>query len=398
MIGKKLLRYSSHIKNIRKCVYTSRNSAKCIVRHYSEIEYLSKDMPLNFCTEFRILSQHSNILSNIKKLLECDLCNIATLNANQNAIHELAETFISTTSPKGDHHERKAELIKVLNFLVSHGCSIEDIREKGIDYINESDCSYVKTMLLPEIDSDILKLLPLMSLSVTSLRLAAKRSQEDKTEIKNFPNRIAYLCYHFELSSAELMRVLSKHSTLLTMKFERLEHKMNVLKNAKISPKYIAKDLWIFNYNEKLLASRIQAAEKAGIELKPWMLRCSKRTFESHLGKYSETQRILNGEDVVSYLAKKLDCSKDYVIYIMQKQESLKSINIPKIEEIINFLYEKGYTPQEVRIFPRILCSSFNTLKKRFEEFRKLKSTLPTTAQLCTSAKTFEKVLKQKKE
>ncbi|KFM68461.1 hypothetical protein X975_11864, partial [Stegodyphus mimosarum] len=356
-------------------------------------------MPLNFSTDFRTVSQHSNILSNIKKLLECHLCNVPTLNVKQNAIHELAETLLpGTLTPKCDRHERRSELIKVLNFLVAQGYGIEDIKEKGVDYINGSNCSYLKTMLLPEIDSDILNLLPLMSLSLTSLRLAVKRSQEDKTEIKNFPNRIAYLCYHFELSSAELIRALSKHPTLLTMKFERLEHKMNVLKNAKISPKYIAKDLWIFNYNEKLLASRIQAAEKIGIELKPWMLRCSKKTFESHLGKFSETQRILNGEDVVSYLAKKLDCSKDYVIYIMDKHESLKSVNIPKIEEIINFLYEKGYTPQEVRIFPRIFCSSLNTLKKRFEEFRKLRSTLPTTAQLCTSARSFEKALRQKEE
>ena len=57
-------------------------------------------------------------------------------------------------------------------------------------------------------------------------------------------------------------------------------------------------------------------------------------------------------------------------------------------------MYQKGYTAEEVRLFPRVFCSSVKTLEKRFGEFQHVKSTLPTLAQLCMSNKKARSRLK----
>lgn len=312
-----------------------------------------------------------------------------------NEIQNLSN-FILSENGVDYEDEHVEELNKIVSFLLSKGCSSKDIKKKCLPYLKSSDCSYQKFKHLDYNDFDIILLLPLLSLPLNILRLAAKQARNDKLAMENFPNRIAYLAHHLELNPSDLIPALAKHSALLTMKFKRLDFKMKVLKSANISTKYIVKDLWIFNYNERLLASRIQTALKAEMEIKPWMLRCSKRFFESMLMKICETQRILDGENVVNYLAKKLHCGTDYVEYMMERNKLLTSINIPKLEQILNFLFEKGYSPQEVRLFPRVFCSSVQTLSQRFEVYQRVKSTLPTISQLCISTKNFEIKLKQK--
>lgn len=66
--------------------------------------------------------------------------------------------------------------------------------------------------------------------------------------------------------------------------------------------------------------------------------------------------------------------------------------------QVISFLYKKGYTAEEVRLFPRVFCSSVKTLEKRFEEFQNVKCTLPTLAQLCMSDKKVRTRLKKLKD
>lgn len=312
-----------------------------------------------------------------------------SLAVPNNDIEYLCNCILSKNHDYDDENERLQELKKVVEFLLSKGFSHKDIKEKFLDCLKSDDFSYVKIKLLADIDSDIAMLLPLLSLPVTVLKMVADKTMYDKPYVKEFSSRILYLSHHLDLVPSQLIPILAKHPKLLIMKFSRLDSKMKALKDANISSKYIVKDLWIFNYTEGLLANRIQAAVKARIELKPWMLRCSEKFFESMQLKHSETQRILNGDSLHTYLAKKLNCSTEYVIYMMEKNKLLKSINIPKIEQIINFLYEKGYTPEEVRLFPRVFCSSIKTLQNRFEELRHVKSTLPTLCQLCMSAKKF---------
>lgn len=309
-------------------------------------------------------------------------------------INCLADDIVKADS--GTDLTKKEEMIKTLKFFIKHGCSANEIRENYLSYFKGAQCSYVKAMTLAEIDSNLLMLIPLMSLSLTSLRHVAQRAREDKYLIKDFINRIDYLSHHFELPVVDLLKLLSKHSSLLTMKFNRLDNKISILKNAEISAEYIVKDLWIFNYNEELLAGRINAAKSAGVTLKPWLLRCREGCFDSMLSKWEETQRILGGADIADYLAKKLECSQEYVQHMMIRNKLLKTINIPKLEQMIEFLYEKGYTPEELRVFPRIFSSSINTLNERFQVFYRVKRVRPAISQLCVSSKRFESMLQKR--
>ncbi|KAG8181447.1 hypothetical protein JTE90_015465 [Oedothorax gibbosus] len=273
------------------------------------------------------------------------------------------------------------ELSKVVKFLKSKGCSSNDIKEKCLKHISSAHESYLKALLVSELHDDVPLLLPLMACSLSSLRMAAKLARYDRES--GFPSRVSYLSRHLETPLGDLVPALAKHSALLTMPFDRLERKMDILREAGISPRHIIKDLWIFNYKEALA----KCSKKAGVELKPWILRCSVKTFHTIIEKNTITQSVLKGEDERDYLARRLDCSREYVEYIMERNKLLKSIAIPKIDKVLNFLYEKGYTPAEVRMCPRVFCSSVQTLNKRFTVFSAVKTTLPTISQLCIKSR-----------
>lgn len=259
-----------------------------------------------------------------------------SLAVEQNRVESLCQNFLSE-SERNYESERAKELIKVISFLLSNGYSSKDIREKFSDYLKSNTLTYSKITILADIDRNVAMLLPLASLPESVLKIIACKLVSDKPYIKGFLNRILYLAHHFEIEPSELVTALAKHPKLLTMKFPRLDSKMKILKDAHIDSEYIVKDLWIFNYTEQLLGSRIQAALKAGVDLKPWMLRCSAKFFSSILVKYSETQRILNGDSVHTYLAKRLDCRPDYINYLMERNKLLKFINVPKLDQVNNY-------------------------------------------------------------
>ncbi|KAF8792910.1 transcription termination factor, mitochondrial-like [Argiope bruennichi] len=353
------------------------NLIKSTLRNYSRTACKPKTIVWNTFSYKYLLHQAS--FQATQRFWLSKLTNISLAKDTQSITDSFLDGVVGI-----EDSERRDEVLGIVKFLISHGCSEEEIKTKCLHYIIGTQSSYFKVKLLADLHFNIVMLMPLLSCHIVSLRAAAKHARRDNN------NRIEYLSHNLDIEPVDLIPMLSKHPSLLTMPFKRLQHKMTVLKQAQISSEYIVKDLWIFNYNEKLLENRISAALKAKVELKPWMLRCSEKFFESMLSKWAQTQNILKGDDEVSYLAKKLDCSEDYVKVLMEKNKLLKTINIPKIEKVLNFLYEKGYTPQEVRLFPRVFCSSVQTLSKRFEEFSKFKATLPTMSQLCISSKKFE--------
>ncbi|GFS41272.1 hypothetical protein NPIL_335371 [Nephila pilipes] len=367
------------------------NLTKSNFRSFCRTIYISKYSYTSTSANRDCLFQHPCILNEIKKISFHTFPDISLVKDADKLPYSSLDEESDPINP-----EMKDELEKIVKLLISHGCSKEDIKNKCLKYITATQSCYFKLLLINDLHSDIVILMPLLSLHIVSLRLASKQAKYDNNNIDGFPNRIEYLSHHLDIKPVDLLPVLSKHPSLLTMTFKRLQLKMTILKKAQISPEYIVKDLWIFNYNENLLEKRISAASKAKVEVKPWMLRCSEKFFESMLIKSSQTQEILKGNNEISYLAKKLECSEEYINFIMEKNKLLRAINIPKLDQVINFLYEKGYTPQEVRLFPRVFCSSVQTLNNRFEEFRKLRSTLPTMSQLCISSKNFERTLTKK--
>ncbi|GIY76596.1 transcription termination factor, mitochondrial [Caerostris darwini] len=344
----------------------------------------------NVLTEYKVLLVQAEVLMGTRAFLR----NLNSISMTDKDAFNLSDSLLNEiTNTVGS--EKKDELLKVIKFLQSHGCSEKNIKTKYLNYILGTQSSYIKILLLTDLHSNIFILLPLLSLHLVSLRTASKLARQENNKI-GFPNRIEYLSFNLNIDPADLVPILAKHPSLLTMPFSRLQLKMTILKEAKISPEYIVKDLWIFNYNENLLENRITAARNAKVELKPWMLRCSEKFFESKLARWSQTQDILKGDNEISYLAKKLDCTEEYIQVIMVKNKLLKTINIPKLEQVINFLYEKGYTPQEVRLFPKVFCSSVQTLRKRFDDFQNFRNTLPTMSQLCISSKKFESISRKK--
>lgn len=278
--------------------------------------------------------------------------------------------------------------------LLMNGFDATSLRKYEKYLLKSPKDSHMKAKLLTQIAFDKSVVLPLIKLSTLRLKWTVMRSKEDSSLCHDFPDRLSYLSHHLEVKPSDLLNSLVKHSTLLTMDFARLSNKMLILKNAGVSEENLAKDLWIFNYNEKLLNNRIAKLQQAEMPIKPWLLRCHAKNFESALSKWKSAQCVLKGRNEVTFLAEKLNCSEDYVRYMMSRNTLLPSINVPKLEQIINFLFEKGYTPEEICIFPRVFCSSVKTLSRRFDDFYRLTDTMPTLSQLCVSCKNYDQCLK----
>lgn len=320
--------------------------------------------------------------------------NIALYYCHKTNVHKENPDFKSYSDEVVNSLSDNPTVKRACVHLLTNGVNMQ-LLKKYEKYLSKSPKdSYMKAKLLTEIAFDTSVILPLVKLSVLKLKWILMRSKEDTSLCRDFSDRLSYLCHHLHVTTDILINTLCKHSTLLTMDFIRLSKKMLILKNAGISAEHLIKDLWIFNYQEEMLGDRIIRLQQAGVPVKPWLLRCHTKSFESTLSKWESTQSVLKGRNELTFLAEKLNCSENYVKYMMRRNTLLTTINVPKLEQIADFLYEKGYTPEEVCIFPRVFCSSIKTLNARFDEMYRLKGTLPTMSELCVSAKNYRNRIK----
>jgi hypothetical protein len=100
---------------------------------------------------------------------------------------------------------------------------------------------------------------------------------------------------------------------------------------------------------------------------------------------------------VVEYLSQQLQCDTETVEYISSKNPSILRVHVPKLKEILDFLYREGFTPQHVCQVPRILCHSLETTKSRLAELREIGYNPSTLIVLCRSKRQYAQFLEQVK-
>lgn len=65
------------------------------------------------------------------------------------------------------------------------------------------------------------------------------------------------------------------------------------------------------------------------------------------------------------------------------------------MKEMIDYLYEQGYTPDHLCRVPRILAHSLETTKSRINQLKEFGFFQPSLAILCKSKRDYDKYLKK---
>ncbi|KAK7790170.1 hypothetical protein R5R35_002951 [Gryllus longicercus] len=144
---------------------------------------------------------------------------------------------------------------------------------------------------------------------------------------------------------------------------------------------------------------RLAEAQERGIgSLKPWSLRCSESTFQRTIERRVKAREFLGDhKSVKDYLATRLQCDEKILTHIFRKIPQMKHITVLKVKELLDFLYDVGYSPEEVCCTPRILTRSLRTVKARVVELELLGITHPNLLVLCKTTKEYQDLIRKLK-
>ncbi|XP_069677107.1 transcription termination factor, mitochondrial [Periplaneta americana] len=240
---------------------------------------------------------------------------------------------------------------------------------------------------------DVVSSIPLLQLSCSQLGEFAQLAESECAAVPH-GSRIKYASYKLQCSLMEMCELFRKHMFLYFIPFDRFSAIMDLLIQGGVSSKHILRDMWVFRYNTDSIASRLQTAREAGIRtIKPWMLRSSNKAFANTLRREVLRRQLLGDSSVLDYLCGRLQCNMDTVQYITSKYTSILSVHVSKLKDVLDFVYEEGYTPQHVCQVPRILLHSLETSKARLRELRDHGYNPPTLIVLCKSRREYKQFL-----
>ncbi|XP_064483456.1 transcription termination factor, mitochondrial-like [Ornithodoros turicata] len=214
---------------------------------------------------------------------------------------------------------------------------------------------------------------------------------------KHVAERAQFLSEELAVSYGQVLSLFRRHLCLLTQDTGRLKRVLSLLREGQVPPDAILRDLWVFRHNETLMESRLKRALKVGLlPVRPWMLRCPEETFEAHLRRWEARADVLwPHADTITYLAERLDCSRSHVRFLAQKNPRLLTINAPKLQQLLDFLFANGYGPVQVSLFPRVLSCSLERLHRRIALLKDYGIQQPPLHMMAATEKEFERACRR---
>lgn len=153
----------------------------------------------------------------------------------------------------------------------------------------------------------------------------------------------------------------------------------------------IKNDLWVFSYSTEHIKERLDFAKANNVEdLKPWMVRATEEIFETYLKRRQDNKSVLGNNSLMEYLAHRLECSLEVAKLIVAKHPALNNKSMKKMQEIIDFLYLKGFKPIHIRKIPKILLHSVETTRKRLREMEAVDMHIDSLYMLTKSQKQYQ--------
>ncbi|KAJ9586495.1 hypothetical protein L9F63_019853 [Diploptera punctata] len=288
--------------------------------------------------------------------------------------------------------------------LESIQCNINYFRDKGLSLDTLKKNPWLLTYKIGTIRSkleilstwnlgDVNVIYPLLRMKLNELKENSKIEETDNDNIST-GKRIKYTSDKLKCDLTEACKVFGEHEFLYSMPFKKYSCIMEKLLEAKISPHHILKDVWVFQYGIKKIEVRLQVLKEVGVNpIKPWMLRSSPKIFETTLQRVLSRKEVLGESSVVEYLTQQLECDVETVEFLASKHPILLKKHVTKLNEVFDFLYAEGFTPQQVIQVPRIMFHSVETIKSRLTELREAGYNPSSLMTLCKSKREFAKIV-----
>nr|CAD7571854.1 unnamed protein product [Timema californicum] len=208
-------------------------------------------------------------------------------------------------------------------------------------------------------------------------------------------------------SISDICDLSSRYFFIHTVPFARLSSILKILLDAGVTPKDILKDVWVFRYNLQSIQSRLDRIKESGIlGIKPWMDLLSiendtktglcrdtqdskavlgDQFIQEALQRRSDSKAVLGDQSIQEYLCKRLNCSEAAFRYMTKKQPAILKVHVTKLQETLDFLFEEGFSSNQVQQMPRVLCHSLDTIQMRLTELRDLGYNPISLSILCKS-------------
>jgi hypothetical protein len=224
--------------------------------------------------------------------------------------------------------------------------------------------------------------------------------KSDFTLFQDFYKRLNYFCQELEITEEEFCSIIGEHLPLLTMNFERIQYIMQLAKEAGIQSEDIFRDIWIFRHNIDLMKKRLEECKQFEYPVKVWVLRSPDKTWYKSLNHWKEEMSLIGKDcDKIGFLANKLMSNKKRIQQMVERYPRILTVRSRKIFDIISFLYDCGYSSNEIISHPRVMAYSLDRIKSRVNLVNELTKTKVSLNYISTQTdKQFESYIKYLKE
>lgn len=242
--------------------------------------------------------------------------------------------------------------------------------------------------------------LPLLQINPSKMKAFVKKYSKSNKDYLNISIKLCELCFILRCSAVEAIVMTEKHPHLI-LHIEKVKKVIAVLTESGKTISEIRSHITVLLYSPEHIRNRLKRVQKAGYSDAPiWLLRRAEAEFEFRLARKiadDQTMRDVLGHntDVVDYLANRLECARSEIELLASKRENLLTIKLLKLKSVLDFLFEIGFSPKQVRETPRVLCHSEKTIKKRYQELTVHGIPVDTLQYFYATNKEYQKMLKK---
>ncbi|KAK2704970.1 uncharacterized protein LOC136031263 isoform X2 [Artemia franciscana] len=196
-----------------------------------------------------------------------------------------------------------------------------------------------------------------------------------EADIHRIKSRVHWLSEELEVTKQDVMDQMDSKPFLISFGFGVLKGKVLLLKDFGLNPSDICADPWVLGHTELNLTERINILKKSGVQkIKPWQLRCSVKNLRRFIATSSAAYQARSlYPDLREYFKEKLSTDETTIDIMLEKIPQLNQYtSFEKTDELIDFLYEQGFTSNQILSGPKILTFSIENIRERIAHIRRL--------------------------
>ncbi|VEN43518.1 unnamed protein product [Callosobruchus maculatus] len=222
-------------------------------------------------------------------------------------------------------------------------------------------------------------------LNIPTARLEKLMHEEELSQ------RIRFLSTFFNVTEKQACAWMATRRFLISLKEEQIKEITELLLRFGLDKNDISKDFWVLKYSKATVENRLKQVQESNAgKVKTWMVRAKPELFENYVKRQSERKSVLGDNSFAEYLCNKLGCTRETAEYIILKLPVLQHKCLIKLNSIIEYLVENGFSTSQICSNPRILLHSLETIKKRMERLKALGTQPDFLSVLTRSQKNFE--------